>query len=342
MKTTIAFLALSLCAAAQTSKFTTDVATVTLSGEVHNPMITNHSGKQIIAAMVIRQQADGIPTVSQRLFTHDANVLPDGGSVEFGEYSRRPTSREVSAKITAVIFADGEFRGEDYDSFQSGTERRLQNLRQTWQMAKDGQWDKLKAKVDAGAAKDDIFAVELARRLLEFRALHNDSEAVNAFAHNGNLPASTWKGGLLNKLRIPQMYQAMADWFVPIVAHATPNYTSIGPYPQSGTIDDYHPGIYDYHCYTYPNPPTSYPCPDQLQTTTTEGIKAYCTDNGGYNIAASANLSVDTSSGNFRMNIDGGEQVTNNELKVWGQCLENENTDRFSRAQPLCCRANLY
>jgi hypothetical protein len=146
MKTLIAFLALSLCAAAQTS---TNVPTVTLSGEVHDPMIENHSGKQVIAVSVTRNLADGTHTVAHRLFTHEANQLPDGGSVKFGEYSTHLSSQEISAKITAVIFADGEFRGEDSYEFRAEMEGEMQTMRQIWQMAKTGDWAGVKGKAEA-------------------------------------------------------------------------------------------------------------------------------------------------------------------------------------------------
>jgi hypothetical protein len=219
------FLTFSLFAGIASAQLSTNVPTVTLSGDVHNPTITNRSGKQVIAAQVIRQLADGTHTVSQRLFTHEANVLPDGGSTTYGEYSRRVKSPEVSAKITAVIFADGEFRGEDSYGFQTNIERHLQDMRQVWQTAKAGDWAKLKSKVDANAGSDDTFGIVLAMRLLAADATQGDVRAVESFSYVGNLPASTCKGGLLNKLRVvPDVFQALAEVDYTVYAQSGPFY----------------------------------------------------------------------------------------------------------------------
>jgi hypothetical protein len=143
MKLLLSMVACALVASAQN---TTNVPTVTLTGDPLNPTIVNHSGKQILAAEVVRQLADGTHTTDHRRFTHDANQLPDGGSEVIGRYSSKPMSPTVSAKIIAVIFADGEFRGEETDEFRSEVERDLQSMRELWQTAKKGDWDAIQKK----------------------------------------------------------------------------------------------------------------------------------------------------------------------------------------------------
>jgi hypothetical protein len=222
----ITLLAFGLAALAATAhaQNSTNVPTVTLSGKPYDPTITNHSGKQIIAAMVIRQLADGTHTVSQRLFTKEPNQLPDGGSVEYGTYSNKPMN-EVSAKITAVVFADGEFRGEDSYEFQSNTERHLQAMRQVWQMAKAGDWKGIKAKSEE-KDPDSVFAMVLAMRIQQARIKDGDAKAVDSFAYVGHFPASTWKSEtFLHKLGISGVYESIASWFVPTA------YAQSGPQP---------------------------------------------------------------------------------------------------------------
>jgi hypothetical protein len=177
-------------------------------------LITNHSGKQVIAALVVMTFADKTPAVTKRLFTHTADQLPDGGSELVGEYSRRiPHSFVVGVKVNAVIFADGEFRGEDsYQdakgatlpaNFQSNMEQAMQSMRKVWQMAKAGDWAGVKTEAD-GVGDGNLYA---ARLLFERdRPGAGAAKAVSLLAHWGLLPASTWKGGLLNRLQFVRMF----------------------------------------------------------------------------------------------------------------------------------------
>ena len=120
----------------------------------------------------------------------------------------------IASKVIAVIFADGEFRGEDSHQFQANVEHHMQSMRQSWQMAKAGNWTGLKAKAEDD--NESIFGATLARRLLDTRAKSGDDAAVNLLAYFGNLPASTWKSGLLNRLRVvPDAFQAIAQWIMP-------------------------------------------------------------------------------------------------------------------------------
>lgn len=210
MKTLTLFLALGFAAAAQT----TNVPVVTLSGPVADPTLENHSGKAVIAAFVALTDAAGVVWRGQRLFTHDTLGIPDGGSEKVGLFSKyqKLTSPIVSAKILAVIFSDGEFRGEDSYEFQANMEKHLQDTRRTWEMAKAGNWAAIKVKADKNLAdeSDDIFVIVLAKRSIQARDKYGEAKAVDSLAHYGLLPTTTWKGGLLNRLRtVPNVFQAM-------------------------------------------------------------------------------------------------------------------------------------
>jgi hypothetical protein len=215
MKALVLIVALGFTAAAQT---TTNVPGVTLSGPVANPVIENHSGKQIIAAMLMLTHADG--QVEQQMNTfieHNteipdavANEIPDGGSKVWHTASKhqKVTNPVIAAEVAAVIFDDGELRGQDAYQFRALKEREFQRVRQAWQMAKAGNWDGVKAQAEANTG--DIVGVVAAERLLWEKSNHGEAEAVKSLAHYGLLPASTWKGGLLNRLRIvPDLFQAI-------------------------------------------------------------------------------------------------------------------------------------
>ena len=214
MKALTLFLALSLCAAAQT---TTNVQTVTLSGSVADPTLENHSGKTVIGAFVALTDGAGVVWRGQRLFIHDSLGIPDGGAEKVGLFSKyqKLTSPIVSAKILAVIFSDGEFRGEDSYDLQANMGKHLQGTRHTWEMAKAGNWAGIKAQADKDFLNDDdvdIFVITLAKRLMLARSKYGDAATVDSLAQYGLLPTSTWKGGLINRLRIPQIpnaFQAM-------------------------------------------------------------------------------------------------------------------------------------
>jgi hypothetical protein len=200
---------------------------VVLTGPASAPTIENHSGKTIIAAMLYLTHADGWVEPQMNTFIERnpeipdavANEIPDGGSKVWRTASKyqKVTNPVIAAKIAAVIFADGELRGHDAYQFQAIKEREFQSVRQAWQMAKAGNWAGLKAKVEANNG-DGIMGVVAAERLLWEKSKHGEAEAVKSLAHYGLLPASTWKSGLLNRLRIvPDVFQAIAEWIMPTV-----------------------------------------------------------------------------------------------------------------------------
>jgi hypothetical protein len=200
---TLLMLALSLCAAAQTS---TNVPGVTLSGPASAPVIGNHSGKQIIAAMLTLTHADGQVETQMNTFIERnadmpdavANEIPDGGSKVWRTASKyqKVTNPVIAAKVAAVIFDDGELRGQDAHEFQATKEGEFQSVRQSWQMAKAGDWAGLKAKADwSGANAGGIVGVAAADRLLWEKSKHGEAEAVKSLAHYGLLPGTTWKSG---------------------------------------------------------------------------------------------------------------------------------------------------
>ena len=214
LKLALTFLALSLCAVAQTNS---EVSGVTLSGSVSDPVLVNHSGKTVVAAMVSLMGADGAPWVDLHIFaTNLITGVPDGGSAKAGGRGKHQKfdSPIVSNRIHAVIFEDGEFRGEDGDNFRERAEGSMQAMRQIWQLAKAGEWPAVKAMADRPLSDPgvDIYAWNLAVRLMALRVAEGADKAVESTAFFGNLPASTWKsGGLLNRLQFPDLLK----WAIP-------------------------------------------------------------------------------------------------------------------------------
>lgn len=225
MKTPILFLALSLCAAAQTS---TDVSGVTLSGPVADPTIENHTTKPIVAAMVLYFTADGKEyTGDEHMFILDRpNYLAPGDSQEIRTFAKGAIARSQAAmvaanKVAAVIFSDGEFRGGDdreATNFRDGMERRFQSMRAVFELAKSRDWSQIKALYDADS-KGDLWKAAAASRLL---GVHDKGgDAVNSYKHYGNLPSNIWKGKpLLNKLKTVPGFQQIAAWFAPSAVYA--------------------------------------------------------------------------------------------------------------------------
>ena len=88
-------------------------------------------------------------------------------------------------------------------------------------------------------------------RTLAARSKNGDAKAVKSVEHLGILPAATWEGGLLNKLKIAPVIQAIANWFVPVKAYAYPNYSNKRNWPQSTDTDAWHQDAYNYRCLTW-------------------------------------------------------------------------------------------
>lgn len=221
MKTLIAFLALGFAAFAQT---TSDVPGVTLSGNVSDPMLENHSGKTVIAALVVLMDGNGYPWVRYCMFTHTTLGVSDGDSAKACgmKKTQKLASPIVSASINAVIFSDGEFRGRDsYErkgittsgTFRSNTETHMQSMRQVWQMAKDGNWAGVKAVAYKNPIEvDSVHGMIIAEDLLSLQSKQGSDKAVSSLAFLGSLPTITWSGPL-NKLQlIPDVFRAIAEW----------------------------------------------------------------------------------------------------------------------------------
>lgn len=131
MKIAIAFLALSLCAAAQTLTGLPQYG-VELTGTVDAPVITNHSGKDIYELSVVFYDAAGHVngTSTENYFANSFDdVLHNGQSDEIHGATPKPTDtvhiiegtlpgrppRPMTVKIVldSVVFGDGSFVGPD-------------------------------------------------------------------------------------------------------------------------------------------------------------------------------------------------------------------------------------
>jgi hypothetical protein len=299
LKVTLVFLALDLVAAAQTS----NVPGVTLSGSAVDPIIENHSGKQVIAAMAILVHDDGSKEIHRRWFVNKPNEFSDGTSQEFGagKHKRLDARPVASANLLAVIFYDGEFRGENGYEFQQDAEQYFASMRQSFAMAKAGNWAGLRARVQSNSP--DIFGAKAAFRLAE---IHDKGGDINSFAYYGNLPASTWKGTPLARIlnSTTGMLAALFNWIQP-TAYAQGTITNLVAYDNTS-----------YWCQTWPvgsNPD----CPDTGGNTPWVGLYGTC--------PGSVTVGIKVTLGNddpyfpqFGMNTS----ATTTTLKSYGSCQD--------------------
>jgi hypothetical protein len=193
MKLMLLILALSLCAAAQTSS---NVSGVTLTGPANDPKIENHAAKEVLVVMM-EYVSPVIGTFGGNTwFIYDSHGLTDGDSAKA---ERRPYKTKItSATIVSAIFADGEFRGRDKAPIRHDVEITFQLMREAWRLAQAKEWDKLQVmaeKVDDGGQ-----SAALAQQLLAARG--NDA-AMAALSFLGTLPASTWTSGAAMLRGIP-------------------------------------------------------------------------------------------------------------------------------------------
>ena len=130
MKTLISFLALSLCAVAQTLIGLPQYG-VELTGSIENPVIVNNSGKAICEVTVMLYDAAGKPngtnTESYCFDSLDGVVHPGDSAEVHGAVAKsgdpievhidnpknKPVPITVKAVLDSIIFADGSFVGPD-------------------------------------------------------------------------------------------------------------------------------------------------------------------------------------------------------------------------------------
>ena len=280
LKRATLFLALSLGAAAQT---TSEVSGVTLSGSIPDPVLVNHSGKTVIAALVVLMDANRHPWVSYCLFTKTTLGVSDGDSAKAcgtrESQAKKLRIPIVSSAINAVIFSDGEFRGRDsYEgegvatqgTFQSNTEMHLQSMRQIWQMAKDGDWAGVKAVADKNLAEvDSMHGRIIAEYLVELQSKQGSDKAVSSTSFLGSLPTTTWSGPLNRLQLVPNMFHVVADWAMPTAHAQSSPFCCTATWPQGGTLDAWHPNVWTYTCTTFMG--HSNPCPVQFADAPPEG-----------------------------------------------------------------------
>ena len=118
MKTLTLFLALSLCAAAQTTSTSTNVPGVTLSGPILDASVENHSDQAMLAVNVAYTDIKGAIWRHQMEFV-GLGLMP-GTSQKLHTWSKRQSFNRPGApatlaaySVTAVIFASGELRGDE-------------------------------------------------------------------------------------------------------------------------------------------------------------------------------------------------------------------------------------
>ena len=191
MKKIMTFIAavFTLCCMAQAQTIS-NVSGVTLSGSGADPTIENHTNKGIVAAFLTYPTIIGDAEPVQQLFISSGEV-PANGSMKLNSLNSREMKRFDSSRKTtlnAVVFSDGELRGLDSLDFQTTVEGMFQSTKMAFDLAKAGNWDKVKAKAEAKGP--DVAGRAAARKLLN---IHNSGGDINQLARYGNLPTVIWK-----------------------------------------------------------------------------------------------------------------------------------------------------
>jgi hypothetical protein len=152
LKVTLVFLALSLAATAQMVGL--PEYGITLSGSMEDPVLTNHSGKTIVATQLIVESADGHRIALQG--THPEPIA-DGGISSIGPgptgFHRTGFNFYPSVeKLTAVIFSDGEARGhldtEEGKGYMAYMQKHFQEYAKSAKLAEQGKWGELSKRAE--------------------------------------------------------------------------------------------------------------------------------------------------------------------------------------------------
>jgi hypothetical protein len=135
MKRALLFLALSLGLKAQTLAGLQERG-ISLTGDWRNPILENHSGKTILATLLLQVNAKSKKMASMGFFipspTSEGGIKPGATKAILGNMANPPgfytvvvgpagftDSPIVSAELSAVVFADGELEMRGADIFGS-------------------------------------------------------------------------------------------------------------------------------------------------------------------------------------------------------------------------------
>jgi hypothetical protein len=196
MKLMLVLLACALAAVAQTLVGLPEYG-VTLSGAA-NPTIENHSGKTIIASLVIETHANGRVMVGRNY--HPIWIQP-GQALKLAKdsayipgYSDSPIT---TVKLMMLIFADGEVVGQDpYENtsgdFKAGMQKRFQNMIDSANLAMAGDWAELTRRSQLNDF-DHYFTRGPASEMILARDKSGESAVRDLAQKYQSLPGNLWR-----------------------------------------------------------------------------------------------------------------------------------------------------
>lgn len=205
MKTLLSFLALSLCAAAQTI-ISLPAYHLTLSGSEKALFLENHSGKTVLATFVSMTHANG---KRQEWSGYHPATIPDGKSLKIawddGLYKPGYSDSPVTEiKLWAAAFSDGELVGVDpyagnpsAASFQVEVEKRFQAIAAAGRQAASGDWIGLTQIAESNVPDGDYwgdYSRQYAKRLINTRNGSGGEAAAQKLAGEyQKLPEHLWR-----------------------------------------------------------------------------------------------------------------------------------------------------
>jgi hypothetical protein len=146
MKTILLILTIAGAAGAQAL---TGLPGLTLTGDPTNPLLTNHSGKTLIAAVVVRYKSSNSPDLIDRVSISPVSALPlkDGEEALILKGRSNPNlivngynlsaSVFLSAALDLAVFIDGQVIGPDKFSSQSQIADSIATLKQMSSLSTD-------------------------------------------------------------------------------------------------------------------------------------------------------------------------------------------------------------
>ena len=192
LKSLLTFFALSLGLSAQTLIGMPDIM---LSGSVTSPSLDNHSEKTIVATLLVIQR-QGRPSPSTVTWLHPEGVKPGGHAANIGQNPHFRSDASdipvVSSTLAAVVFSDGEIRGDNPARpgvFQANVEAKFQTHLALAKQANDGQWESV-SQAAALTGHENSWAASSAARLIREKNTPRLGSTIYTWSQ---LPATLWR-----------------------------------------------------------------------------------------------------------------------------------------------------
>lgn len=187
------FLALSLGLSAQTI---TGMSGIELSGNPSGPSLTNKTNKTIVATLLVIQRTNGHS--AKGISFQPQGIAPEGvvKNIGFNPHFHSASSDIpiTNSILTAVVFSDGEVRGDDSVALSGGTFHdlviaRFRDYNNAAKLADSGQWDTL-TQTAAQTDHDHKWSATLAARLIRAKNTPKLGELIYQW---NQLPTTLWR-----------------------------------------------------------------------------------------------------------------------------------------------------